>query len=254
MLIEVCVRRVLQAPTLIAKLDRDDAEILTCRVRTARSACAASRIALVFDAKLTCGVLLAIVLGSSRGSNLARIFLGFREVDRDFEVAPAGGRGPLDIARDGRAAYVSRVAAKAIEPIGGCLRALFGCETLEFGSDLAGLWHEDAHYAAGDAVASAGSVVGDSVFYRLLCDGRKGIVEVEISIRKGAAVAENPRRVRGRPCGTDALKNDVVRPCAIVFKLQAMDHRVIDERLNRIAKNGCVNYSHVAYAPSSETL
>lgn len=41
---------------------------------------------------------------------------------------------------------------------------------------------------------------------------------------------------------------------SIVFKLQAVDHRVIDERLNRIAKNGCVSYSHVAYAPSSETL
>ena len=117
-LVEVGVGGVLQAPALAIEFDRHDTQILARRMGTAHGRGAASGVALVLDAELAGGILLAGVLGGTSGGDIAWVLLGLGEVDGDLQLAPTCGRGPLDVAGDGGAAYVATVAAELVEPVG----------------------------------------------------------------------------------------------------------------------------------------
>jgi len=67
---------------MLVEFNGDDAQILPGRVSTCTRRSAASRIALIIQAELACGVLLArSVLCRFSRSNLARIFFWLGEVD-----------------------------------------------------------------------------------------------------------------------------------------------------------------------------
>ncbi len=117
-LVKVRVWGVLQPPTLTAERDGDDAQILACGMRAACCCGTASGIPFVFYAELTGRVFFSRGFGGAGGGDIARVLFGLGEIDGDLEIAPSGGRLPLDVASDGRAAYVTAVAAHAIEPIG----------------------------------------------------------------------------------------------------------------------------------------
>ena len=110
-LVKVRVRAVLEAPALAVELDRDNSQVLTGGMGTAVGCGGASRVALVLDAQLTGGILLARVFGGTGRGNIARVLLRLGQVDGDLQVAPVGGGAPFDIARDGGAAHVAGVAA-----------------------------------------------------------------------------------------------------------------------------------------------
>ena len=209
-LVEVGVGRVLQAPALAAERDGDNAQVLACGVGAARGARGAAGVALVFDAELAGGVLLAGVLGGACSGDLARVLLGLGEIDGYLQAAPARGRDPLDVLRDGRAANVAGVAAQLVEPAGGGLGALARGELVKAGGDLGGLGHEQAHHAAGRAVASAGGVVRRAVLDgRLRNHGERG-VEVKARVRRRFALGKHPALEWGRAGGAGALEHGVV--------------------------------------------
>lgn len=105
-LVKVRVRAVLEAPTLAVELDGDNAQILAGGMSAAVSRGGASGVTLVLDAELAGGILLAHVLGCTCRGDIARVLLGFGQVDGDFKIAPVGGGAPFDVARDGGTAHV----------------------------------------------------------------------------------------------------------------------------------------------------
>ena len=76
MLVKVCVRAVLETPAFAVELDGDDAQILTRGMSAAVGRGGAPRVALIFDAQLAGGILLARVLGSAGRGDIARVLLG----------------------------------------------------------------------------------------------------------------------------------------------------------------------------------
>ena len=75
-LVKVRVRAVLEAPAFAVELDGDNAQILASGVSATVGCGGASGIALVFDAELAGGILLARVLGGAGRGNVARVLLG----------------------------------------------------------------------------------------------------------------------------------------------------------------------------------
>ena len=76
MLVKVRVRAVLEAPALAVELDGDNAQILAGGVSAAVGCGGASGVALVFDAELTGGILLARVFGGTGCGNIAWVLFG----------------------------------------------------------------------------------------------------------------------------------------------------------------------------------
>ena len=248
-LVEVGVGAVLQAPALAVELDRDDAQVLAGRVLAAGHRRAAPGVALVLDAELARRVLLARGLGRARRRDVARVLLGLGEVDRDLEVAPAGGGAPLDVARDGGAAHVARVAADAVEPVGGRL-GVFLHERVEDGDGLGRARHQGAHDAHGHAVATVCRVLDAAVGHRDLREvGERGL-EVELGRLRVEVrlLRQDPGLLRPGPERPDGLERGVVRPDAVRPADEIARRRVVDERLDVVAD---VLYSHAACAPFS---
>ena len=121
-LLEVCVRAVLEAPLLATQLDGDDAEVLTSRMATGQSGRPA-RVSLVLNAQLAGRIRLPRRCGA-RGRDIAWVLLRLGFVDGDLQRTPRGVRHPLKVARDGGATYVVDVAAELVEPISSCLWSL----------------------------------------------------------------------------------------------------------------------------------
>ena len=75
-LVKIRIRAVLETPALAVELDGDNAQILAGGVSAAVGCGGASGVALVFDAELTGGILLACVFGGTGRSNIARVLFG----------------------------------------------------------------------------------------------------------------------------------------------------------------------------------
>ena len=75
-LVKVRVRAVLEAPALAVELNGDNAQILAGGMGAAVGCSGASRVALVFDAELAGGILLARVFGGTGRGNIARVLFG----------------------------------------------------------------------------------------------------------------------------------------------------------------------------------
>ena len=151
-LLEIGIGAVLQAPGLPAQLDGDQAQVLTGGMAS-RDRGGAARIALVLEAELAGGIL-DVVRGSTGGRDVARVLLGLGLVDRDLQVAPGGGSGPGDVARDGRAADVVDVAAEAVEPVGRLTGARRLAKLREGARDLGRPRHQRAHDPHVETVAA----------------------------------------------------------------------------------------------------
>ena len=248
-LVKVRVRAVLEAPALAVELDGDNAQILAGGVSSAVGCGGASGIALVFDAELAGGILLARVLGCTCRGDIARVLLRLGQVDGDLQVTPVGGGAPFDVACDGGAAHIAGVAAQAVEPVGrgaGLVDAHTSVELLVYNRRPR---HEYAHDVHGDAVAARRRVLGGTVGNGGL--GKRGKRALQVKVGKGIGVQE--RNLLGLECpshvecgarGADALQNSVVCPDAIVLS----DHRsvdgIFDEALCSLAHVG--HYSHAA--------
>ncbi len=248
-LVEVGVGGVLEAPALAVKLHGDDAQVLAGGVLAAGRRRAAPGVALVLDAELAGRVLLARRLGRARRGDVARVLLGLGEVDRDLEVAPAGGGAPLDVARDGGAAHVAGVAADAVEPVGRRPGALVGEKPLKGGDRLGGTRHERAHDAHGDAVAPARGVLDLAVLDGEVGEGGERRLEVELGLA-ARSLREHPVLVGAGPERPDGLERCVVGPDAVGPADEPARGRVVYERLDTGADVRGV-YSHCAYAPLS---
>ena len=75
-LVKVRVRAVLEAPALAVELDGNNAQVLTGGMSAAVGCGGASGVALVLDAELTGGILLARVFGGTGCGNIARVLFG----------------------------------------------------------------------------------------------------------------------------------------------------------------------------------
>ena len=248
MLVKVRVRAVLEAPALAIKLDGDNAQILAGGVSAAVGYGGASGIALVFDAKLAGGILLARVLcGTGRG-DIARVLLRLGEVDGDLKIAPVGGGAPFDVARDGGTAHVAGVAAQAVEPVGcgaGLVDAHTSVELLVYNRRPR---HERTHDAHGDAVAARRRVLGGAIGNGSL--GKRGKRAFKIKVGQGIGVQEReflnlerPGHIERGPRSADALQNGVVCPDAVVLA----DHRSVDGVLDQVLC-GLARVSHYSHA------
>ena len=247
-LVKVRVRAVLEAPTLAVELDGDNAQILAGGMSAAVSRGGASGVTLVLDAELAGGILLAHVLGCTCRGDIARVLLGFGQVDGDFKIAPVGGGAPFDVARDGGTAHVAGVAAQTVEPVGrgaGLVDAHTSVELLVYNRRPR---HERAHDAHGDAVASRCRILGGTVGNGDL--GKCGKRAFKVKVGQGIGVQERefldlerPGHVECRPRGADALQNGVVCPDAVVLS----DHRSVDSILNQ-ALRSLAHISHYSHA------
>ena len=247
-LVKVRVRAVLEAPALAVELNGDNAQILAGGMGAAVGSGGASRVALVLDAQLTGGILLARVLGRTGCGDIARVLLGLRQVDSDLQVAPVGGGTPFDVARDGGAAHVTGVTAQTIEPVGrgaGLVDAHASVELLVYNRRPR---HERAHDAHGDAVAARRRVLGSAVGNGVLGKRGKRALQVKIGERIGVQerellVLQRPSHVERRTRGADALENGVVGPDAVILS----DHESMDGILNQ-ALRGLAHISHYSHA------
>ena len=247
-LVKVRVRAVLEAPALAVELDGDNAQILSGGVSAAVGCGGASGIALVFDAELAGGILLARVLGCTCRGDIARVLLRFGQVDGDLQVAPVGGSAPLDVARDGGAAHVTGVTAQAVEPVGRGARLVDAHTSVELLVYNRRPRHERAHDAHGDAVAARRRVLGSTVGNGGL--GKHGKCALQVKVGECIGVQERNLLGLERPshveCGTrgaDALQNGVVCPDAIVLA----DHRSVDSVLDQVLR-GLAHVSHYSHA------
>ena len=247
-LVKVRVRAVLEAPALAVELDGDNAQILAGGVSAAVGCGGASRVALVFDAELAGGILLARVLGCTCRGDIARVLLRFGQVDGDLKIAPVGGGAPFDVARDSGAAHVAGVAAQTVEPVGrgaGLVDAHTSVELLVYNRRSR---HERAHDAHGDAVAARHRVLGSTVCNGGL--GKRGKRAFQVKVGQGIGVQERELLVLQRPShvecgarGADALQNGVVGPDAVVLS----DHRSMDGIFDEVLR-GLAHVSHYSHA------
>ena len=247
-LVKVRVRAVLEAPALAVELNGDNAQILAGGMGAAVGCSGASGIALVFDAQLTGGILLAQVLGCTCRGDIARVLLGLGQVDGDLKIAPVGGGAPFDVARDGGAAHVTGIAAQAVEPVGrgaGLVDAHAAVELFVYNRRP---WHECAHDAHCDAVAARHRVLGSTVGNGGL--GKRGKRALQVKVGECIGVhernllgLERPGHVECGARGADALQNGVVCPDAIVLS----DHRSVDGIFDE-ALRGLAHISHYSHA------
>ena len=247
-LVKVRVRAVLEAPALAVELDGDNAQILSGGVSAAVGCGGASGIALVFDAELAGGILLARVLGYTCRGDIARVLLRLGQVDSDLKIAPVGGGAPFDVARDGGTAHVAGVAAQAVEPVG-CGAGLVDAHTsVELFVYNRRPRHERAHDAHGDAVAARRRVLGGAVGNGGL--GKRGKRAFKVKVGQGIGVQEReflnlerPGHIERGPRSADALQNGVVCPDAVVLA----DHRSVDGVLDQVLC-GLAHVSHYSHA------
>ena len=136
-LMEVGVGAVLQIELLARQRDGHNAVGLPCRE---------------VDAPGVTDVLLAEHTGRVAGFRLQAlqrdglgVFLGFGQVDGDFQFAIGGGGVPLDVLGNLRGADVVGVHAELIEPVSGSLGTLLAVELLELLADLALAGHQGTH-------------------------------------------------------------------------------------------------------------
>ena len=247
-LVKVRVRAVLEAPALAVELDGDDAQILAGGVSAAVGCGGASGIALVFDAELAGGILLARVLGCTCRGDIARVLLRLGQVDGDLKIAPVGGGAPFDVARDGGTAHVAGVAAQAVEPVGRGTGLVDAHTPIEFLVYNRRPRHERAHDAHGDAIAARRRVLDSTVGNGSL--GKRGKRALQVKVGQGIGVQERefldlerPGHVERRARGADALQNGVVCPDAVVLS----DHGSMDGILNQ-ALRSLAHISHYSHA------
>ena len=254
-LVKVRVRAVLEAPALAVELDGDNAQVLASGMSATVGCSGSSGVALVFDAELAGGILLARVLGSAGRGNVARVLLGLGQVDGYLEIAPVGWGAPFDVARDGGTAHIAGVAAQTVEPVGrgaGLVDAHASIELLVYNRRPR---HKHAHDAHSDAVAARCRVLGSAVGDGGL--GKSGERALQIKVGEGIGVQkrellglQRPGHVERGACGANALKNGVVGPDAVVLPDHGSVDGVLDQVLRSLAHVG--HYSHAAYAPLSE--
>ena len=164
MLIEVRVWTVLESPTMLIEFNGDDAQVLPSRMSTRARRSAASGVALVIQAELACGVLLArSVLSCFSCCNLTRVFFWLGEVDGDLKVSPGSWRSPGDIPGNGASSDIACIAAERVEPVSCGARSLGNVQLIEMVRHLGRLWQQKAHDAHGKRVFTALGILGQTV-------------------------------------------------------------------------------------------
>ena len=163
-LVEIRIRTVLESPTMLVELNGDDAEVLPGGMCASTRRSAASRIALVVQTELACGVLLARgVLSRFSCGNLARIFFWLGEVDSNLQVSPGSWGSPRDIPGNGASSDIACVAAERVEPVSCGTRTLGNIQLIETARHLRRLWQQKAHDAHSKRVFTALGVLGKTV-------------------------------------------------------------------------------------------
>ena len=163
-LVEVCVRTVLESPTMLVELNGDDAQVLPGRMSACTRRSAASRITLIIKAELACRVLLArSVLSRFSCSNLARIFFWLGEVDGNLKVSPGSWRSPGNVSGNGTSSDIAGIAAERVEPVSCSARSLRSVQLVEMACDLGRLWQQKAHNTHGKRVFTALGVLGQTM-------------------------------------------------------------------------------------------
>ena len=164
MLIEVRVWTVLESPTMLIEFNGDDAQVLPSRMSTRARRSAASGVALVIQAELACGVLLArSVLSCFSCCNLTRVFFWLGEVDGDLKVSPGSWRSPGNVSGNGASSDIACIAAKSVEPVSCSTRTLGSIQLVEMVCYLGRFWQQKTHNAHGKRVFTALGVLGQTV-------------------------------------------------------------------------------------------
>ena len=164
MLIEVRVWTVLESPTMLIEFNGDDAQVLPSRMSTRARRSAASGVALVIQAELACGVLLArSVLSCFSCCNLTRVFFWLGEVDGDLKVSPGSWRSPGNVSGNGASSDVASITAECVEPVSCSARSLRSVQLVEMACDLGRLWQQKAHNTHGKRVLATLGVLDKSM-------------------------------------------------------------------------------------------
>ena len=164
MLVEIRIRTVLESPTMLVELNGDDAQVLPGRMSARARRSAASGVALIIQAELACGVLLArSVLSCFSCCNLTRIFFWLGEVDGNLKVSPGSWCSPGDVSSNGTSSDIAGIAAERVEPVSCCARSLRSVQLVEMACDLGRLWQQKAHNAHGKRVLAALGVLDKSM-------------------------------------------------------------------------------------------
>ena len=163
-LVKVRVWTVLESPTMLIEFNGDDAQVLPSRMSTCTRRSAASGVALVIQAELACGVLLArSVLSCFSCCNLTRIFFWLGEVDGNLKVSPGSWCSPGDVSSNGTSSDIAGIAAERVEPVSCCARSLRSVQLVEMACDLGRLWQQKAHNTHGKRVLATLGVLDKSM-------------------------------------------------------------------------------------------
>ena len=164
MLIEVRVWTVLESPTMLVELNRNNAQVLPGRMSARARRSAASGVALVIQAELACGVLLArSVLSCFSCCNLTRVFFWLGEVDGDLKVSPGSWRSPGNVSGNGASSDVASITAECVEPVSCSTRSLRSVQLVEMACDLGRLWQQKTHNAHSKRVLATLGVLDKSM-------------------------------------------------------------------------------------------
>ena len=164
MLVEVRVWTVLESPTMLIELNGDDAQVLPGRMSTCARRSAASGVALVIQAELACGVLLArSVLSCFSCCNLTRIFFWLGEIDGNLKVSPGSWRSPGNVSGNGTSSDIAGIAAERVEPVSCSARSLRSVQLVEMACDFGRLWQQKAHNTHGKRVLATLGVLDKSM-------------------------------------------------------------------------------------------
>ena len=164
MLVEVRVWTVLESPTMLVELNRNNAQVLPGRMSARARRSAASGVALIIQAELACGVLLArSVLSCFSCCNLTRIFFWLGEVDGNLKVSPGSWCSPGDVSSNGTSSDIAGIAAERVEPVSCCARSLRSVQLVEMACDLGRLWQQKTHNAHSKRVLATLGVLDKSM-------------------------------------------------------------------------------------------
>ena len=153
------IRRILEAPRLTVHGHGHDAKILPRRVRNR------ARVADILHAQQALRI--TGRLFQLRRRNVARVFFGFGQIDRDLKLAVLRVGNPVLILRNAVAANIVAVLTQLIEVVGRRFRT-FRVERPEFPHNLRRPRRDTTHQARVKQVALRNGVVDLSLFCRII--------------------------------------------------------------------------------------